>query len=175
VSGFALAVESWHDFYHVIGDASGALMGLLFVSLSLNVRAVTRESSADLRFLASETFASFISGLMFSVLFLIPDQGPLGLGVPMIFIDALVLYVTVRRFLEIRRHPSGTLGGTALAIRFAVPTLCFLAVLGIAVSVLMGKTGGLIWFVPVIITLFWIASVNAWDLLLHLGQAGAGT
>jgi hypothetical protein len=36
----------------------------------------------------------------------------------------------------------------------------------IAVSVLMGKTDGLVWFVPVVIVLFWVASLDAWDLRL---------
>jgi hypothetical protein len=38
MDAFAQAVAGWHDFYHVIGDAAAALMGLLFVSLLLKVQ-----------------------------------------------------------------------------------------------------------------------------------------
>jgi hypothetical protein len=57
-----------------------------------------------------------------------------------------------------------------LTFRFAIPIICFLSVIVIAVSVLMGRLEGIIWFVPVVIVLFWIASLNAWDLLLKLGK-----
>ncbi|HUH97753.1 MAG TPA: hypothetical protein VLZ89_10370 [Anaerolineales bacterium] len=167
---FAQIVEGWHDFYHVIGDASAALMGLLFVSLSLNIPVVTRKANAELRLLAVQTFISYIATLMFAVIFLIPDQGPLGLGLPMLGIDLIVLYVTVARILEMRRNRSYIRGGGGLALRFAAPLLCFAAVLIIAASVLMGRTAGLYWFVPVVIVLFWIASLNAWDLLLQMGR-----
>lgn len=167
---FPQVVEGWHDFYHVIGDASAALLGLLFVSLSLNVRVITRKANADLRLLAVQTFISFLSTLMFALIFLIPDQGPIGLGLPMMGIDLIVLCVTVVRILEMRRdRPHPRVGG-GFVLRFAAPLICFAAVLIIAVSVLMGQTGGLYWFVPVVIVLLWVASINAWNLLLQLGE-----
>jgi hypothetical protein len=48
--------------------------------------------------------------------------------------------------------------------------LCFAALMIIAVSVLLGKTGGLYWLVPVMILLIWDASINAWGLLLRLRE-----
>jgi len=170
MDAFAQTIAGWHDFYHVIGDASAALMGLLFVSLSLNVGVVTRKGNADLRLLAVQTFISYLATLMFAVIFLIPNQGPRGLGLPMMGIDLIVLYVTVTRVLEMHRYQPRFRGRVGFAFRFAAPLICFTAVLIIAVSVLMGKTGGLYWFVPVVIVLFWIASINAWELLLQLGK-----
>jgi hypothetical protein len=167
---FAQVVESWHDFYHVIGDASAALLGLLFVSLSLNVRVVTYKANTGLRLMAIQSFASYLSTLLFAVLFLIPDQGPMGLGLPMLGIDLTVLYVTMFRILEMRRSQPRRWSGGRLILRFAAPLTCFIAVLIIAISVLMGQTSGLYWFVPVVIVLLWIASLNAWELLLQLGK-----
>jgi hypothetical protein len=148
---FAQSVEGWHDFYHVIGDAGAALIGLLFVSLSLNVSVITHKTNTDLRKLATRTFTNFICLIMFALLFLIPNQGPLGLGVPMLGIDAIVLYVTVRRFIEMRHNSNRAWGRGGLTLRFVTPTICFVTVLIIGVTVLMGKTGGLYWFVPVVI------------------------
>jgi len=167
---FSQIVEGWHDFYHVIGDASAALMGLLFVSLSLNVRAITRKANAELRLLAVQSFISYIAALMFAVIFMIPNQGPMGLGLPMLGIDLIVLYTTLLRLFEARHNRPHTWARGDFTIRFAVPVVCFIAVLIIAISVLMGKTAGLYWFVPVVIILFWVASINAWELLLRLGK-----
>jgi hypothetical protein len=70
----AQAVEGWHDFYLMIGAAAATLMGLLFVSLSLNVDIIACQASAGLRVLAAQTFTSFLSAVMLAVLFLIPSQ-----------------------------------------------------------------------------------------------------
>jgi hypothetical protein len=169
MNAFIQAVEGWHDYYHVMGDASAALMGLLFVSLSLNVREITRKINADLRVLAAQTFTNFICLVMFALLFVIPNQGPLGLGLPMLGIDMILLVVTARRFIQARRHPR-TWGRGDLILRFAIPSICFVTIFAIAVTVLLGNTGGLYWFVPVTILLLWGASINAWDLLLKLHE-----
>jgi hypothetical protein len=152
---FANVIEGWHDFYMMIGAAASTLVGLLFVSLSLNVEVITHEANADLRELALQTFTNFLNVIMLAVLFLIPIQDSLGLGLPLLAISGWQLYVTVRQFLKTRR------------VR-VVPALCYLVMTIVAVSVLMGQTGSLYWLVPVMITLIIGASNNSWNLLLRL-------
>lgn len=170
MDAFIQAVDRWHDFYIMIGTAAATLMGLLFVSLSLNADLITRQENADLRVLAGQTFTSFICVLMFAVLFLIPRQGPMGLGLPLLGIDAIGLVATVRRFIGARHSPRRAWGRGSVALRYAIPAVCFAALLVIAVSVLMSRTDGLYWLVPVMIMLIWDASLNAWHLLLGLRE-----
>jgi hypothetical protein len=170
MDAFAQAVTGWHDFYHVIGDAAAALMGLLFVSLSLNADLIIRKKNADLRMLAAQTFSIFLLVLMFALVVVIPNQGPQGLGFPLLGIDAIGLFLTVRRLVQMRHSPPRAWGRASLALRFAIPAVCFLTVMIVAVTVLLGKTAGLYWLVPVMILLIWDASLNAWDLLLRLRQ-----
>ena len=167
---FPQAVEGWHDFYLLIGTAAATLVGLLFVGLSLNIDAITRKANADLRALAAQTFTGFINALTLAVLFLIPRQVPPGLGLPLLGIGGYGLYETVDRFLKARRARPRSWGGGGVACRFVVPSLCFVASTIIAVSVLLGQTGGLYWLVPVMILLIVAASRNAWDLLLRLHE-----
>jgi hypothetical protein len=68
---FAQDVTGWADFYVMIGGTAAVLTGLLFVSPSPNADIITRKTNADLRILAAQTFTSFISVLMFAILFLI--------------------------------------------------------------------------------------------------------
>jgi hypothetical protein len=168
---FAPAIEGWHDFYLMIGTASATLIGLLFVSLSLNVDVMIRKENADLRMLATHTFGNFMSVLMFAVLFLIPHQVPAGLGLPLLGVGGYGLYTTVSRWLETRHKPAHVWdieGGVAR--RFVIPIFCFGTLVIIAATVLMGWTGGLYWLVPVMILLIVAASRNAWDLLLRLRE-----
>src|SRR5512135_2035878 len=99
MDAFAMAVATWHDFYLMVGTAAATLIGLLFVSLSLNLDLITRTVNADLRDLATHTFGDFMSVLMFAVVFLIPDQVPLGLGLPLLGIGAYGLYNTLRHYM----------------------------------------------------------------------------
>jgi hypothetical protein len=121
MEAFTQAVEGWHDFYLMVGTAAATLVGLLFVSLSLNVDMITREENADLRVLAAQTFTSFISVLMFAVLFLIPRQEPQGLGLPLLGIGGYGLYKTVHELLETRRKRPRAWDRGSVARRFAVP------------------------------------------------------
>jgi hypothetical protein len=167
---FTQVVEGWHDFYMMMGTSAATLIGLLFVSLSLNADMITRKENADLRVLATHTFGNFMSVLMFAVLFLIPHQVPQGLGLPLLGIGGYGLYNTVSHLLETRRKPPRVWGIGSIARRFAIPTLCFGTLIIIAVSVLLGQTSGLYWLVPVMILLIVAASRNAWDLLLRLRE-----
>jgi hypothetical protein len=165
----AQVVDGWHDFYMMVGTAAATLIGLLFVSLSLNADVITRDESDGLRSLAAQAFTSFLNVAIVAVLFVIPDQGHHGLGLPLLGVSAYGLYETVRRFVRTRHaHPHlfGTAGG--IAWRFAVPAVCYMAVVAVALSVLWGQTAGLYWLVPVMIILIVGASRSAWDLLMGL-------
>jgi len=165
---FSQAVEGWHDFYIMVGTAAATLKGLLFVSLSLNADVVLQKENADLRVLAAQTFTNFICVLMFAMLFLIPLQGPHGLGIPLFGIGMVGLYTSIRRFLDIRKYRARAWGPSGLAWHFVFPIACFLASLLVAISVLTGSTSGLYWLISVMIVLIWDASIDAWDLLLQL-------
>ncbi len=167
---FAQDVEGWHDFYIMVGTAAATLLGLLFVSLSLNADAIARDENADLRVLAAETFTSLLAVLMFAVLFLIPDQGPQGLGLPLFGIGVFGLYKTVEKYLATRNSGRRVWGRGTVARRFAVPTACFAALLVVALTVLRGLTGGLYWLVTVMLIVLMAASVNSWDLLLRMHE-----
>jgi hypothetical protein len=170
MDGFTQAIEGWHDFYLMIGAAAATLVGLLFVSLSLNVDAITHPENDDLRMLAAQTFVSFICVVAFSVLFLIPDVGSNGLGLPLLGIGAYGLYRTASQFSQTRRKRPHAWGRGGIARRFVIPIVCFVTLVVIALSVLLRRTDGLYWLVPVMILLIVSASSNAWELLMRLGK-----
>ena len=109
MDAFLQIVDGWHDFYHVIGDASAALIGLLFVSLSLNADVIIKKSNRDLLILAGQTFMSYFCVLMYAIIFLIPNQGPRGLGLPMLGINLVVLGVSIDRIRRLRKKHSRSL------------------------------------------------------------------
>lgn len=166
---FAETVTGWHDFYIMVGTAAATLVGLLFVGLSLNIEMFRREETRDLRTLAALTFNSFIYVLAFAILFLIPRQVPLGLGLPLFFLGAAGLANTILQY-QHTRDSDRVWGRSRLPWRFALPVLSLTGVVVIAVTVLLGYTDGLYWLVPVMIIMLANASRNAWDLLLGSRQ-----
>jgi hypothetical protein len=170
MDAFSQAVNGWHDFYIMVGTAAATLVGLLFVSLSLNADAIAHPLNADLRALAEQTFSTFLYILSFAIVFLIPNQEPLGLGLPLLFIGGFGLYSTIRHFLRTRPAHPRVWGRGNIARRFIMPLISFVVLILIAISVLLGKTGGLYWLIPVMIAFIVAATINAWDLLLRLRE-----
>ncbi len=128
---FAQEIVSWHDFYIMVGTASATLIGLLFVSLSINVDMITRKENVNLRTLAAQTFSIFITVLMIAIQFLIPSQTPLGLGLPLLAIGGLGSYNTIHQLIK-TRHMWPRAWGRRIAVRFGLPITCFMALIIIA-------------------------------------------
>jgi modulator of FtsH protease len=168
MDSFASVIEGWHDFYSVINAAAATLVGLLFVSLSMNVEIITHEGNADLRELALQTFVNFLNLVVVSVLFLIPLQDPLGLGLPLLGISLGGLIINLNLYLKTRRSQNHVWERRDITRRFSTPLLSYLVMVVVSVSLILGQTGGLYWLVPVMIVLIIGASVNSWDLLLRL-------
>lgn len=166
LAAFSQAVASWQNFYLMLGGASSALTGLLFVALSLNLRQIRQSSRIDLQAFVSQTFAYFLSVLIFSAIFLIPDQKPLTLGVPLLIMGIIGLVLVAGRFAGIARTREWQ---RAVAL-FLLPTLAFIALIAISISVLQGQTDGLYWMVAVMLILLGVATGNAYRLLVDLHE-----
>ena len=69
---YQVLAQRWHDFYIVAGTAAATLVGLLFVGLSLHLRAVL--SRSEVRSLARVTLANF-GLILFVSLFMVIPQG----------------------------------------------------------------------------------------------------
>ena len=69
---YQVLAERWHDFYIVAATAAATLVGLLFVGLSLHLRAVL--SHSEVRSLARVTLANFGLILFVSLFMVIPGS-----------------------------------------------------------------------------------------------------
>jgi hypothetical protein len=163
---FSQFIESWNNFYLMTGTAAATLVGLLFVGLSLNPQVMRDEAYADLRMLARNTFWNLIYVLLFSMTFLIPHQGPLGVGLPLLAMGCHGAFSATRPLNMALRHPKHTWSVSRIVSRFVLPLVAFLGLIVIAISVLLGSVDLLYWLIAVIILLLANASRNAWDLLV---------
>jgi hypothetical protein len=166
---FAQAIEQWHDFYISLITASATLLGLLFIGISLNPQRMTGES--DYRSTAVQTFSSFVYTLMIAFLFVIPDQTPLGVGIPLLFLGGFGLLQTIQNASGAFRNQTQLWSRRRIISRFGWPLVSFIGQIVIALTVISGLTNGLYWLVPVVLVLVGSSCGNAWQLLIHSAKA----
>ena len=96
MTDFSRQVGEWQVFYATIMGCSATLLGLLFVSVSLNRSVIKHKDNAHLMFYSRQTFGLFLSIISISLTLLIPSQSPSGIGIPLTCIGTAGLYAAAR-------------------------------------------------------------------------------
>jgi len=156
--------EEWRDFFLMVGGAAAALMGLVFVSLSLNLPAVVRDATH--RYRAIGTLTNFAGIFVVCALALMGGQDPATIGIEWLvvstFAGGVYLYGYVRARIVGGSPPSvvRTVTGTGLYAAQIVGAVLFAA----------GHTAGL-YIAAVAMVLVAAYSVSgAWLLLVGVHQ-----
>jgi len=161
--------QRWRDFYILAGTAAATLVGLLFVGLSLHLRAVL--SRPEVRSLARVTLANFGLILFVSMFMVIPQSGSatdpflIGAGV-------FSLIVITPSVLAAGRSRTRTLRRSQLAARFGSSVVAYLGV--ILAGLLLGRgsdDAAFGWLLAAILVLLIVSLRNSWDLLVSVGAA----
>ena len=73
-------IEGWHDLYVMLGGSAAALIGLLFVAVSVHVSYFVDSRAEHVVAAALHVLVSYLFVLMLSVCVLIPEESALWLG-----------------------------------------------------------------------------------------------
>ena len=117
-------MQTWFNFYAVIGAVAATLTGLLFVALSMNAAEVLSRGPSGSRRLAEQAFENYLAVLMVSLLALIPDMRLPSFGrVTLMVTGSWTVWVVVRlvqetaeqstrqtRLAALRKHLSTLIG-----------------------------------------------------------------
>jgi hypothetical protein len=158
-------VSTWNDFGVVIGGAAGALVGLLFVAIS--IRAPSIAASVPLRNRAAHTLIIFGSLLLGAVLLVTPDQPQWLLGVELVVL-AVVMIAALVTF-DRRLEPIGVPGRVHWAARVVSPDTVTATLTGAAgVLTVAGLGWGLFLLVPSACVAIVGGLAGAWSLLTNV-------
>lgn len=82
---FNEALHSWQNFYFMIGGVAATLIGLMFVTLSLGMHLISKDTKAEMQVFVTPSIVYFVSALLIASVILVPILTP-----PML---ALTLFV----------------------------------------------------------------------------------
>jgi hypothetical protein len=170
---YQVDVQQWHDFYLLAGTAAATLVGLLFVGLSLHLRAVV--SRSEVRSLARVTLANF-GLLLFVSLFLVVPEGPSAASPQLLISGVFSLTVIAPSLVAAVRSRTRTLRAHRVILRLASSALGYVGV--IIAGALVGRGAyhaALSWLVAVTVVLLVVSLRNSWDLLVSVGAATLGS
>jgi uncharacterized membrane protein len=171
---FANSIDQWHDFYVMAGTAGATLVGLLFVSVSLHADLITDPAATGVLAAARRAFSNFIVVILISLMFLIPEQSPRGLGIPLVIFGLFAVVGTTRVAQVLHREKPRLVDllGSASAIgRLSIGIVSSVGLLILALTILSGSTTYLGWLVGVVGVILIGAADNSWSLLLDLALA----
>jgi hypothetical protein len=158
---------AWSDFALGQVGASAALLGLVFVGLSINLRAVIREPELVSR--AAEAVVLLGTVLATSTAVLLPGQSRFALGTELIALGAAItaLVAVLQRGIAASSAKSSMPRATAVLRRssgLGAPALVVLA----GASLLVEFGGGLYWWPAAIVLAYLGALAGAWVLLVEV-------
>jgi modulator of FtsH protease len=164
---YAYRAEGWQAFFGAVAAASAALAGLLFIALSLNIRAMAKDATFLAR--AREAFGGFLCLLVLALVTLIPGQDRHVLGAELVALALVIAgFSVVLQGSTVRNLPREHRG--RWVIRLLPLNLATAAILVAGVSMCIARYGGLFWLVPTVIVYFVWAFFTIWSLIVQIAE-----
>jgi hypothetical protein len=158
--------EQWHDLFVAVAGASAALLGLLFVAVSINLERILSFEGLPER--ALETLLLLLGVLIVSIVGLMPGQGHVALGLELLGIAAIVTAIVFRLPALSGTDDEGRELRHWRWTRLAVRVLGTAPFLIGALGVLLEAGGGLYWVAAGLVLAICGAVANAWVLLVEI-------
>jgi hypothetical protein len=165
-------LEKWSTFAEIAGGAAAALLGLLFVAVSIRIGVIAR--SQELRNRAAQTLALFVTVLFVGILLSIPDQSFRVLAIELVALSAItgvaMLLLDRRARAESNERDASARNVASTLDAVAPNTVTSTLLLVAGVLLLSGLHAGLdVLVLPVLAALVG-GVVNAWLLLTKLPE-----
>ena len=160
----------WHEFYDMVGAAAATLMGLLFVSVSLNADLILGSKNRHSKRLAEQAFQNFIAALVVSLLVLIPDVSERDFGFSLVGVSLpWGVWVLVRAFQSFMTH-TGFLPRLTALRRFLAPTVASGLLIWSGFEMSSGRRGFQGSIAVAVILMLISATAVAWQLLIKVAE-----
>ena len=160
-------VTNWETFFAAEVAASAALVGLIFVGLSINLTRILSIPRLPNR--ALQSLIVLLTILIVSSLVLVPGQSALLLGIELLVTGLSTWTVVTVLSVNILRGSNAQYRRVHV-VNLLLNQVAMLPYLIAGISLLLGDEGGLYWVVPAIIFSLIKAIADAWVLLVEINR-----
>jgi len=180
-------LEGWEDFYLLIGSAGAALIGLLFVVVTLTAGRDRRTVMWGQRLYLRPIVFQLASILLLSGAAMAPGFGRRGFALLCGLVALVAAIVGVRITIGLYRAPAGRSGWDDIGWYGAAPVLLFVLLIGASAAFAADAAWGPLAVAGLLMAVLLVSIHNAWDLVTWLapgasadapapsgGEAGAG-
>ncbi len=163
----------WHDFNLSVVTASAALLGLLFVVLSIHTRVLSARENGELRAVARTIFLGYVISLGFGFLALMPQQlWALGVELLVLVLAAILPFAAAARS-GLRATGVGY-DRRVTIVQFAAGIALFAVTIAAAIGVAAGEPRALFAVGGIaVLSLLW-GVFNTWELIFRVQSLDAG-
>lgn len=165
--------EGWQDFYLLIGSAGAALIGLLFVVVTLTVGHERQRLMLGQRLYTSPIVFHLSMILLLSGAAMAPVVATRTFALLCGLVAALGMIVGLRIAIGICRVRGGAIGWDDVCWYGVAPTLVYFLLLGAAIGLCAGAAWGAIGVGALLMALLLLCIHNAWDLVTWLAPRAA--
>jgi hypothetical protein len=164
---FGAVLVGWHDFFLATAGASAALLGLLFVGVSINLGTIAADERADLRTRAAQAFSNLVFVVIIALIMLIPDPDPSVIALDLAAVAVLGLFRVARNLLTIvqGRQPLGAVVPTLRRIGWTAVADVILAFTAWRIAETGGEAAVISNLVVVVFVLLLGAADISWEML----------
>ncbi len=155
----------WSDLFVAVAGASAALLGLLFVAVSINLERILKFEGLPER--ALETLLLLLLVLILSVVGLMPGQGAEAFGIEVLAIGLVMGAITLRLPI-VGQDEEGNEPLQWKIDRWGVRFCCIVPVLVAGLTLLLESGGGIYWLAAGIVFGISGAVANAWVLMVEI-------
>ena len=157
----------WENFFIAEVGASAALLGLIFVGVSINLTRIISLPGLPNRALLA--LIILLTILVMCSLLLVPGQSQTLVGIELLVVGLLV-WITATRLdmmILLKKEPQYR---SSYMFNMALTQFALLPYIVAGIIVLTRGAGGLYWLVPAIIISFIKAILDAWVLLVEINR-----
>ena len=162
--GFAYSTASWGNFFVAEVGASAALVGLLFVAVSINLTKIIQYPALPGR--AFEALTVLVMVLLVATFALVPGQSSTPLGIEVSIVATSVWATTI--VIQYRAPKERDAPRSWMISRVAGTQVATLPMIVAGCSLIVERGGGLYWVVVSAVASFLAALVDAWVLLVEI-------